>query len=122
MQSILVKNNDCRRENWRIWVDTKTDQTVWLWSWFDKKYDEEHKNTLRILLEKIINSKIAIENWQKLRLWLKERYVGDPNQEIISNLRYGKLRSKEELQIEIKRQMQIFLELIIKEATIRNKN
>lgn len=34
----------------------------------------------------------------------KEKYADDPNQEIICNMKDGKIGSNEELQIEIKRQ------------------
>ena len=40
------------------------------------------------------------------------RYKDDINQEIKINLRHKKIRSKEELDIEIKRQSSIFLEMI----------
>lgn len=42
----------------------------------------------------------------------KERFVRDPNQEILVYLKNEKLSSVEELQIEIKRQIPVFLEII----------
>lgn len=82
--------------------------------WFNKEYDEEHKHTYPNFIKKSCK---LIENNKKLpkikiMLSVKEKYAGDPNQEILANLKDGKLRSKEELQIEIKRQIPIFLEII----------
>lgn len=83
-------------------------------SWFDKKYDEEHKNPYPNFIKKSCKFQNDHRKLPKIKIMIraKERYVGDPNQEIISNLRDEKLRSKEELQIEIKRQIPIFLEVI----------
>jgi len=48
----------------------------------------------------------------KIMIRAKERFVGDPNQEILVYLKNKKLSSVEELQIEIKRQIPVFLEII----------
>ncbi|MCJ8345691.1 cadherin repeat domain-containing protein, partial [bacterium] len=49
------------------------------------------------------------------------RYKGDIYQQIKVNLNHGKLRSKEELKIEIKRQTPIFLEIINHKRTENNE-
>lgn len=83
-------------------------------SWFDKKYDEEHKNTYPNFIKKSCKFQNDHERLPKIKIMIsiKERYAGDYNQEILANLKDEKLRSKEELQIEIKRQIPVFLELI----------
>jgi hypothetical protein len=48
----------------------------------------------------------------KIMIRAVDRYKGDVNQQIKVNLSSDKLRSKEELDIEIKRQLPIFLEII----------
>ena len=50
-----------------------------------------------------------------------ERYKDDINQEIKVNLINRKLRSKEELDIEIKRQLPIFLEIINHKRNQKNE-
>ena len=83
-------------------------------SWFDKKYDEEHKNIYPNFIKKSCKFQNDHRKLPKIKIMItaQEKYVGDPNQEIITNLRNEKLRSKEELQIEIKRQMPVFVEVI----------
>ena len=48
----------------------------------------------------------------KIMIRAMDRYKGDVNQQIKVNLSSDKIRSKEELDIEIKRQLPIFLEII----------
>ena len=43
---------------------------------------------------------------------VNQRYKGDISQEILVGLKNGKLRSKEELQMEINRQIPMFLQII----------
>ena len=83
-------------------------------SWFDKKYDQEHENAYPNFIKKCC--KIQNENRKlakiKIMIRAKERYENDPNQEILVSLKNEKLSSMEELQIEVKRQMPVFLEII----------
>ena len=50
-----------------------------------------------------------------------DRYKDDINQQIKVNLSHEKLRSKEELEIEIKRQLPIFLETINRKRSKNNE-
>ena len=54
------------------------------------------------------------ESLPKIKIMIRatERYKNDFNQEIKINLKNGKIISKEQLDIEIKRQTQMFLEII----------
>lgn len=90
-------------------------------SWFDKKFDEEHKNVYSDFIRKCC--KIQDENRKlpktKIMIRAKERYEDDPIQEIQVSLKNEKLRSVQELQIEVKRQLPVFLEIVNYK---RNKN
>lgn len=83
-------------------------------SWFDKKYEEEHQNPYPNFIKKSCKLQNEHKKLPKIKIMIraKERYAEDPNQEILANLKNDKLRSVEELQIEIKRQIPIFLEII----------
>jgi hypothetical protein len=83
-------------------------------SWFDKKYEEEHQNPYPNFIKKSCKLQNEQKKLPKIKIMIraKERYAEDPNQEILVNLKNYKLRLVEELQIEIKRQTPIFLEII----------
>jgi len=83
-------------------------------SWFDKKYEEEHQNPYPNFIKKSCKLQNEHKKLPKIKIMIraKKRYAEDPNQEILANLKNEKLRSVEELQIEIKRQIPIFLEII----------
>ncbi|HSB83146.1 MAG TPA: hypothetical protein VLD64_01490 [Nitrosarchaeum sp.] len=82
--------------------------------WFDKKYEEEHQNPYPNFIKKSCKLQNEQKKLPKIKIMIraKERYAEDPNQEILVNLKNDKLRSVEELQIEIKRQTPIFLDII----------
>ncbi|MBS4042960.1 MAG: hypothetical protein KGZ59_04020 [Chitinophagaceae bacterium] len=82
--------------------------------WFEKKYDEYHQSGYPNFIKKCCKLQNDGKRFPKIKIMInaKERYVNDPNQEIICNMKYGKIGSKEELQIEIRRQLPIFLEII----------
>jgi hypothetical protein len=92
-------------------------------SWFDEKYDEEHKNVYPNFIKKSCKFQKEHKKFPKIKIMIgtKERYPGDPNQEITSDLKNEKLKSKDELQIEIRRQIPIFLEVINYKRSIHNE-
>ena len=83
-------------------------------SWYDKKYVEEHNNPYPDFIKKCCKLIDEHKKLPKIKVMIraKERYSEDHNQEILVFLKNEKLRSIEELQIEIKRQMLVFLEMI----------
>jgi hypothetical protein len=91
--------------------------------WFDEKYDEEHKNTYPNFIKKSCKFQKDHKKLPKIKIMIsaKERYPGDPNQEITTDLKNEKLKSKDELQIEIKRQIPIFLEITNYKRSIHNE-
>ena len=82
--------------------------------WFSIKYKKEHENPYPNSMNKICQFKNENESLPKIKIMIraKERYKNDFNQEIKIDLRNGKIISKEQLDIEIKRQTPIFLETI----------
>jgi hypothetical protein len=80
--------------------------------WFSIKYKKEHENPYPNSMNKICQFKNENESLPKIMIRAIERYKNDFNQEIKIDLRNGKIISKEQLDIEIKRQTPIFLETI----------
>jgi len=91
--------------------------------WFSIKYIEEHKNSYPDFMKKICQFKNKFKKLPEIKIMIRasDRYKDDINQQIKVNLNHGKLRSKEELDIEIKRQLPIFLEIINHKRNIKNE-
>jgi len=82
--------------------------------WFSKKYEVEHKNPYPNFMDKIRQFKNMNEKLPEIKIMIRaiERYKDDFCQEIKIDLRDEKIISKEQLEIEIKRQSSTFLEII----------
>ena len=82
--------------------------------WFSIKYKEEHKNPYPNFMNEICQFKNKNESLPEIKIMIraKERYKNDFNQEIKIDLKDGKIISKEQVDIEIKRQSEMFLEII----------
>jgi len=82
--------------------------------WYSKKYVEEHKNPYPDFINKIRYFKNKFKKLPEIKIMIRasDRYKDDINQEIKINLSNQKLRSSDELHIEIRRQLPIFLEII----------
>ena len=82
--------------------------------WFSIKYKKEHENSYPNFMNKICQFKNKNESLPKIKIMMRatERYKNDFNQEIKIDLKNRKIISKEQLDIEIRRQTQIFLEII----------
>ncbi len=82
--------------------------------WFSTKYKKEHEKPYPNSMKKICQFKNKNESLPKIKIMIRaiERYKNDFNQEIKIDLRNGKIISKEQLNIEIKRQTPVFLEII----------
>ncbi len=93
----------------------KNDQNAIKFSeWYSIEYNQEHKNPYPNFIKKICQFKNKFEKLPKIKIMIRasDRYKDDIYQQIKVNLSREKLRSKEELDIEIKRQLPIFLEII----------
>jgi hypothetical protein len=82
--------------------------------WFSRKFKKEHENSYPNFMNKIRQFKNKNESLPKIKIMIraKERYKNDFNQEIKIGLKNEKIILKEQLDIEIKRQMPMFLEII----------
>jgi hypothetical protein len=82
--------------------------------WYSEKYIEEHKNPYPDFVNKIRSFRNKFEKLPEIKIMIRasDRYKNDINQEIKINLNNQKLRSRDELNIEIRRQLPIFLEVI----------
>ena len=82
--------------------------------WYLEKFSLEHKNPFPNIIKKICKLKNKTQKIPKIKIMIRalDRYKNDVNQQIKVNLSNEKLRSKEELNIEIKRQLPVFLEII----------
>ena len=82
--------------------------------WFSKKNKKEHENPYPNHMNKIRLFKNENESLPKIKIMIRatERYKNDVYQEIKIDLKKGKIISREQLDIEIKRQIPIFLEII----------
>lgn len=92
----------------------KDEKAIEFSEWYSKKYMEEHNNPYPNFISKIRYFKNQFNKLPDIKIMIRalDRYKDDINQEIKINLSNQKLRSKDELEIEIKRQVPIFLELI----------
>jgi len=93
----------------------KNDQNAIKFSeWYLIKYDQEHENPYPNFIKKICQFKNEFEKLPKIKIMIRasDRYKDDIFQQIHVSLSHEKLRSKEELEIEIKRQLPIFLKVI----------
>ena len=93
----------------------KNDQNAIKFSkWYLIQYNQEHENPYPNFIKKICEFKNKFEKLPKIKIMIRasDRYKDDIYQQIKVNLSNEKLRSKEELEIEIKRQLPIFLEII----------
>ena len=82
--------------------------------WFRTKYSEEHKNPYPNFMSEICYFRKKFKKLPNVKIMIRasDRYKDDINQEIQVPLSNKKLRSKDELDIEIKRQLPVFLEII----------
>jgi hypothetical protein len=96
-------------------VKTKNEQNAMKFSeWYSIRYNQEHENPYPNFIKKICQFKNKFEKLPKIKIMIRasDRYKDDINQQIKVNLSHEKLRSKEELKIEIRRQIPMFLEII----------
>ena len=111
---LFVKKKVSQKEFYEK-ANTKKDINALKFSeWFSIKDKKEHENPYPNHMNKIRLFKNENESLPKIKIMIRaiERYKNDVYQEIKIDLKNGKIISKEQLDIEIKRQMPIFLEII----------
>jgi len=89
--------------------------------WYSKKHEILHKPAIPNLIGNLIKLKSKKFPKCKIMLTSKNRYSNDPTQEVIIGLNNGKFRSKLDLEIIIKRQLPIFLQIINKKRDENNE-
>ncbi|ABX13489.1 hypothetical protein [Nitrosopumilus maritimus] len=91
--------------------------------WYSNKINQEHKSKFPKVIKKICELKNKEDALPEIKIMIRaqDRYEKDINQQIIVGLSNEKLRSKEELQIEINRQLPVFLEVINHKRTKNNE-
>lgn len=91
--------------------------------WYIDKFDQEHKSKFPKAIKKICEFKNKQNKLPEIKIMIraKDRYENDINQEIIVGLNNQKLRSKDELEIEINRQLPVFLQVINHKRTKNNE-
>ena len=82
--------------------------------WFSIKYKKEHENPYPNFMNEICQFKSKNDSLPEIKIRIRavDRYKNDFNQEIKIYLKNGKIISKDQVDIEIKRQTQIFLKVI----------
>ncbi|MCH9041121.1 MAG: hypothetical protein QQN52_02040 [Nitrosopumilus sp.] len=102
----------------------KNDQNAMKFSeWYSIRYNQEHENSYPNFIKKICQFKNKFDKLPKIKIMIRasDRYEDDINQQIKVNLSHEKLCSKEELEIEVKRQLPIFLETINRKRSENNE-
>ncbi len=81
--------------------------------WYIENFSQEHQDQFPNIMKKICQFKNELEKIPEIKIMIRttDRYKDDICQQIKINLSNDKLRSKAELNIEIKRQLPIFLEI-----------
>ncbi len=102
----------------------KNDQNAIKFSeWFSQKFNQEHENPYPNFMKKICKFKSESQKISEIKIMIRasNRYKDDINQQIKVHLSNEKLRSKKELDIEIKRQLPIFLGIINHKRSKKNE-
>jgi len=91
--------------------------------WYFLKHIEKHTNSYPNFMRKICLFKDEFKKLPEIKIMIRasNRYKDDINQQIKVNLNHTKLRSKVELDIEIKRQSSTFLEIINHKRNKKNE-
>ncbi|RMW37134.1 MAG: hypothetical protein EA446_07680 [Nitrosopumilus sp.] len=91
--------------------------------WYIDKINQEHKSRFPKAIKKICELKNKQNTLPEIKIMIRaqDRYENDINQQIKVGLNNEKLRSKEELQIEINRQLPVFLQVINHKRTENNE-
>ena len=99
------------------------DKAIKFSEWYTDKINQEHKGKFPNVIKKICELKNKENTIPEIKIMIRaqDRYENDINQQIMVGLSNEKLRSKEELQIEINRQLPVFLEVINHKRTKNNE-
>ena len=111
----LFISGKCTKEKFERKAVEKNDQLALKFlSWFTENYENEHDSSYPNFIKQVSCFFKKYHHLPKINIKIgcEQRFKDDNFQLIQVGLTNGKIRSKEELQIEIKRQTPIFLEII----------
>lgn len=120
----LFVSGEVNKEKFLEKAQEKKDQkAIDFVKWFDDKISTEHKNAYPKFMKDTIEFQKKFKKLPKIKMMIraKDRYSEDPNQEISVSMTNGKLMSKEELKIETKRNLPVFLEMINNKRTSKKE-
>jgi hypothetical protein len=113
----LFVSGKCTKEKFKERANVKNENLALEFvSWFDSNYNNEHEAAYPKFIKDMISYFKKNNSIPKLTIKLlsEQRYENDPIQEIKIELKENKFRSKNDLRVQIKRQIPLFLELINK--------
>jgi len=111
----LFVREKCTKEKFEVKAIGKKDNLALEFvSWFEKHFKDEHANQYPNFIKKVLDFFAKYGELPKItiKILANQRYSDDIIQEIHVELTNGNIRSKEDLRMEIKRQIPILLELI----------
>jgi hypothetical protein len=111
----LFISGKCTKEKFEKKAVGKNDQLALNFlSWFKENYENQHESSYPNFIKKITHFFKENKYLPKINIKIvaNQRYKNDIFQLIHVGLTNGKIRSEEELKIEIKRQIPVFLEII----------
>jgi len=120
----LFITGECTKEKFEIKAKKKNDkQALEFLSWFKENYEVEHNIPYPSFIKKIIYFFKEYNHLPEISIKIRanQRYKDDVFQTIQVGFTKGKLKSKEELQIEVKRQKPLFLEIINQKRKKKNE-
>jgi hypothetical protein len=120
----LFVSGKCTKEKFEKKAVEKNDQIAlnFLY-WFKENYENQHDSSYPNFIKKITYFFKENKHLPKINIKIiaNQRYKDDVFQLIQVGLTNGKIRSKEELKIEIKRQIPVFLEIINQKRKKKNQ-
>jgi len=120
----LFVSGNCTKEKFESKAIKKNDQQALRFlSWFKENYENEHNSSYPSFIKNIIYFFKEYKHLPKISIKIRAnpRYKDDVFQTIQVELTKGKIRSKEELKIEITRQKPMFLEIINQKRKSKNE-
>ena len=120
----LFISGKCTKEKFEKKSIEKNDQLALKFlSWFKENYENEHNSSYPNFIKKISCFYKEYNHLPEItiKILANQRYKDDVFQSIKVGLTKGRIRSKQELQIEIKRQIHVFLEKINQKRKSKNE-
>jgi len=120
----LFISGKCTKQKFKSKAIKKNDQQALRFlSWFKENYENEHNSSYPSFIKKITYFFKEYNLFPEITIKIRAnpRYKDDVFQTIQVGLTKGKIRSKEELKIEITRQNPVFLEIINQKRKKKNE-